>query len=240
MKLLISVKNVEEAREAIEGGADIIDVKNPLEGSLGANFPWVISRVSGMSHESERLSSAAVGDVLFKPGSASLAALGAAVSGADYVKAGLMVGSKDEGVEVMKAVKNAVKSKITYFGENVKVVAAGYADWERMLCVSVEDIPEIAMSSGADAVMIDTAIKDGKSLLDIINEDELRNFVEISHEHGLEVALCGSIRKENIPVIKRLGADIVGIRGAACSNFDRGKNVNSVLVEEIKKIVVES
>ena len=44
MLLLISPINTKEAFEAIEGGADIVDVKNPSEGSLGANFPWVIRR----------------------------------------------------------------------------------------------------------------------------------------------------------------------------------------------------
>lgn len=45
MKLLVSPISVEEARIALEGGADIIDVKNPKEGSLGANFPDVIQSV---------------------------------------------------------------------------------------------------------------------------------------------------------------------------------------------------
>ena len=38
MLLLISPINREEALESIEGGSDIVDVKNPKEGSLGANF----------------------------------------------------------------------------------------------------------------------------------------------------------------------------------------------------------
>ncbi len=37
--------NEKEAQEAIAGGADIIDVKNPTEGALGANYPWVIKRI---------------------------------------------------------------------------------------------------------------------------------------------------------------------------------------------------
>ena len=41
LKLLVSVIDEEDAREAYRGGADIIDVKNPEEGALGANFPWV-------------------------------------------------------------------------------------------------------------------------------------------------------------------------------------------------------
>jgi len=239
VKLLISVKNSEEAYAAIEGGADIIDIKNPLEGSLGAGFPWVISKIAEIVHENEKPSSAAIGDVLHKPGTVSLAALGAAVSGADYVKAGLMVGSREQGIEVMKAVKNAVKSRIDYFGDEIKVVAAGYADWERVFCVSVDELPEIALLSGSDIVMIDTAVKDEKNLLDFISESELRNFVSISHEHNLSVALSGHLNKEDIPVIKRTGADIVGIRSAVCSNFDRNRSIDSALVEEIKKICGE-
>ena len=42
MQLLISVVNEQETIAAIKGGADIIDVKNPNEGSLGANFPGII------------------------------------------------------------------------------------------------------------------------------------------------------------------------------------------------------
>ncbi|MEJ2306473.1 MAG: (5-formylfuran-3-yl)methyl phosphate synthase, partial [candidate division WOR-3 bacterium] len=45
MKLLVSVVNKTEALDSIKGGADIVDVKNPTEGSLGANFPRVIRQV---------------------------------------------------------------------------------------------------------------------------------------------------------------------------------------------------
>lgn len=87
--------NIEEARAALAGGADIIDVKNPKEGSLGANFPWAIRAVADLARGAAPVS-ATIGDLPFKPGTASLAALGAAVSGAEYVKAGLL-GAKDRG-----------------------------------------------------------------------------------------------------------------------------------------------
>ena len=88
MLLLISPINTEEALEAIEGGADIIDVKNPKEGSLGANFPWVIRSIRELTPKN-MLVSATLGDVPYKPGTVSLAAAGAVVSGADYIKVGL-------------------------------------------------------------------------------------------------------------------------------------------------------
>ncbi|MEM2426360.1 MAG: (5-formylfuran-3-yl)methyl phosphate synthase, partial [Archaeoglobaceae archaeon] len=95
MLVLVSPKNLSEAIEAIEGGADIIDVKNPAEGSLGANFPWVISEVAKLAKKHGKEVSATTGDMPYKPGTASLAALGAAVAGADYVKVGLY-GVKNE------------------------------------------------------------------------------------------------------------------------------------------------
>ena len=109
MLLLISPINREEALESIKGGADIVDVKNPKEGSLGANFPWVIKEIRELTPE-DKLVSATLGDVPYKPGTVSLAAMGAHVSGADYIKVGLY-GTKthDEAVEVMENVVKTVK-----------------------------------------------------------------------------------------------------------------------------------
>ena len=36
MQLLVSVSNPTEARRAVDGGADVIDAKDPLNGALGA------------------------------------------------------------------------------------------------------------------------------------------------------------------------------------------------------------
>jgi uncharacterized protein (UPF0264 family) len=51
MKVLVSPKDVEEAKAVISGNADIVDVKNPKEGSLGANFPWVIKTIKQLVEE---------------------------------------------------------------------------------------------------------------------------------------------------------------------------------------------
>ena len=81
MRLLVSVTDAAEARVAVEGGVDIVDVKNPAEGSLGAPGPGVIERVRQVVPP-ERAVSAAIGDLPNLPGTAALAALGAARSGA--------------------------------------------------------------------------------------------------------------------------------------------------------------
>ena len=88
MKLLISPKNKTEAIEAIKGGANIIDVKNPSEGPLGANFPWVIKEIVDIVPKNIE-TSCTIGEMPKLPGSISLAARGAASIGVNYVKAGL-------------------------------------------------------------------------------------------------------------------------------------------------------
>ncbi|MDD3985460.1 MAG: (5-formylfuran-3-yl)methyl phosphate synthase [Methanobacterium sp.] len=217
MLLLISPINVEEALEAIKGGADIIDVKNPKEGSLGANFPWVIQDIRKMTPKEMHVS-ATLGDIPYKPGTVSLAAAGAVVSGANYIKVGLYgTRNYDEALEVMENVVKSVKT----FDNNALIVASGYADAHRIGAVDPMEIPKVAADAGADLAMLDTAIKDGKTLFDFMDKNKLQKFNSIIHDYGLKSALAGSIKKDQLQLLYEIGCDVVGIRGAACSGGDR-------------------
>ena len=234
MLLLISPINSEEALEAIEGGADIIDVKNPKEGSLGANFPWVIKNIREITPSGMHVS-ATLGDVPYKPGTVSLAAAGAVVSGADYIKVGLY-GTKnyDEALEVMENVVKSVKE----FDDNALVVASGYADAHRVGAIDPMEIPRVAAESGADLAMVDTAVKDGKTLFDFMDKNKLIEFHKNIHEYGLKSALAGSIKKEQLRLLYDIGCDVVGIRGAACTGGDRNKGtINRTAVMELKDMI---
>src|SRR4030065_1670923 len=108
MKVLISVVDEEEAAEAIAGSADIIDVKNPKEGALGANFPWVIKRIRNITPKRIGVS-CTLGDTANLPGATSLAAAGAATTGVNYVQVGLSeLKTKDDAVYLMRSVVRAV------------------------------------------------------------------------------------------------------------------------------------
>lgn len=234
MLLLISPINTEEALEAIEGGADIIDVKNPKEGSLGANFPWVIRSIRELTPKG-MLVSATLGDVPYKPGTVSLAAAGAAVSGADYIKVGLY-GTRDysEALEVMENVVKTVKD----FNDDILVVASGYADAHRVGAVDPMEIPRVAADSGADLAMVDTAVKDGKTLFDFMDEDALTKFTDQTHEYGLKNALAGSVKEDQLKLLYDLGCDVVGIRGAACTGGDRNKgSIHRSAVARLKDLM---
>ncbi len=233
MKLLVSPINSSEAVEALVGGADIIDVKNPSEGSLGANFPWVIRSVCE-AMKGKAPVSAAIGDFDFKPGTASLAALGAAVSGAHYIKVGLF-GTKtaQEAFELMRAVSRTISD----FDADKKMVAAGYADYDRINSVSLMELPEIGADVDADVVMVDTGIKDGKSSFEFLGEEGMCEFVDATHDQGLECALAGALKFKDVPALRRLAPDIVGVRGVVCGG-DRMSTIKRELVVEFKKAVV--
>ncbi len=88
MQLLISVVNAGEVEAALSGGADILDIKNPGEGSLGAPAPGLIRQARRLAPRPQAVS-VAIGDMPNLPGTAASVALGAASCGADYVKVGL-------------------------------------------------------------------------------------------------------------------------------------------------------
>ena len=223
-----------EAVEAIAGGADIIDVKNPKEGPLGANFPWVIRHIRQVTPANIEVS-CTLGEAPNRPGSMALASLGAATTGVNYIKAGLYgLKTLEDAVYLMQSVTKAAKE----YNSSIKVVASGYADANRISTVEPLLVPEIARESQADVAMLDTAIKDGKTLFTFLTKSQLQCFVDAAHSYGLKAALAGSLQKEDLPAVYALGADVVGLRGAACTLSDRvNGQITREKVQELVKIV---
>ena len=234
MKLLVSPMNTKEAVEAIAGGADVIDVKNPTEGALGANFPWVIKKIRAITPRNIALS-CTIGDVPDLPGSMSLAALGAASLGVDYIKVGLYgFKTPKDAICLLSNVNKAAKE----CNSKIKVVASGYADAERISSLDPMLIPKVASKAQVDLAMLDTSVKDGKSIFDFLSPEQLACFVNSSHRLGLEASLAGSLRKQDLPLLCSLGVDIAGVRGAACTNSDRMKgHVTRALVAELINVI---
>lgn len=234
LKLLISPVNEQEALEVILGGADIVDVKNPKEGPLGANFSWIIKHIRTVTPKHLEVS-CTLGDLPNLPGSVSLAALGAASTGVNYIKTSLHeLKTKEDAVYLMQCVVKAAKE----CNNAVKVVVAGYADASRIGSVDPLMVPQIARDAGCEVAMIDTAIKDGKTLFDFLNLDQLHCFVDEAHSYGLQAALAGSLKREQLIPLCRLGVDFIGIRGAACTGSDRlHGHITKEAVQELVQIV---
>ena len=236
MKLLVSVVDKVEALESIEGGADLIDVKNPKEGSLGANFPRVIKEVKEVMPKNLELS-ATIGDLPNLPGTASLAALSAAVSGVDYVKVGLFgVRTDQEATKLMTEVVRATNE----YDSNLKTIACGYADYRYVGCVSPLKLPQVACNAQADGVLIDVKIKNRtNNLFKFLEDKELEDFVKEAHRYNLLAALAGSLGIKDVRRVNSLGADIIGVRGAVCTKEDRlaGELEKEKVAEFVKELV---
>ena len=229
MKLLVSVMDADEARAAAAAGADIVDVKNPGEGSLGAPAPAVIAAVRAAVPVALPVS-AAIGDMPNLPGTAALAALGAARSGATFVKVGLWGStSEPDAVALLRAVREAVPGAV--------LVAAAYADAVRVphAPLAPELLPRVAHAAGVDVCLLDTAIKDGRGLLEWLSPDSLTRLVADAHAAGLEVALAGALRAEELPVIRDTGADVAGVRSAACHEGRRAGRLDAERVRALRR-----
>jgi hypothetical protein len=229
MKLLVSCQDVEEARCAIRGGADIVDVKNPNEERMGANFPGAISDVrQGLPTATVSVTLGAVPNL---PGTVSLAALGAIKAGADFVKVGLLdARSREDAVCLLREVKRAaLESK-------VDVIAAAYADYRLFRGFDAHRVVEVARESGCAGILIDTRTKGHGNLFSYLSVHELREIVARAHANGLIVALSGELTEKDLQAVRDLGADIVGVRGAVCSNRDRyGGRVEESAVARVKR-----
>lgn len=236
IEVLISPTSFEEAESIIGSGADIIDVKNVWEGSLGAQFPWETKKVVDMLRPYGTQVSATLGDLPYKPGTAALAAYGAATVGATYIKAGLHgMNTYEEARDMMNAVRRAVRM----VGDDTLVVAAGYADYRRFDGVSTLDVVAAARDAKCDLVMVDTAIKDGKDLFDALTYAELEVFVNTAHEAGMKVALAGSIGIQHAPILFDLMPDVIGVRAAVCEGPDRGTRISPQKTTEFVQFIHE-
>ena len=207
------------------GGADIIDAKDPGMGALGAVSLARLGDIREVVGGARPLT-AALGDAVDEASTEALAAAYGEV-GASLVKIGLL-GTTNVAQAVMlasAAVRGAAKA-----ASGVVVVA--YADVPRARSISPNDVIDVAARSGARGVLLDTLDKDGPGLVGMISPSDLARWVSAAHEAGLLVAVAGKLTAADLPRVHALGADIAGVRGAACVG-GRSGHVARTLVREL-------
>jgi uncharacterized protein (UPF0264 family) len=233
MQLLISVVNEQETIAAIKGGADIIDVKNPNEGSLGANSPGIIRGIRRATPP-EIPVSAAIGDAPDLPGLMSLAALGAATCNIQYIKVGLYgVKSVERAVRLLQEIKKPVKE----YDKKIKVIAVGYGDAHKINALSPLECPGAASEAGVDGCMLDTIVKGEGDLFSCVSAEEISAFLSDCKKNNLLSALAGSLSIEHIRMLNGLDPDIIGFRGAVCSGDRINGTLSSESVRSIKNLM---
>jgi len=236
MRLLVSVVSAGEARRALAGGADIIDVKDPSQGPLGAPSPRVLSEVVAEVGAAAPVS-VALGDLPNLPHTAALAARGAALSGADYVKVGLRgVRELDDAAALMRAVADAV-------GPQTAVIAAGYADAGALdpPALGPEWLPDLVGRAAIAGALVDTFVKDGRGLYSWLSESELADLIARTRSAGGSFAVAGQL---TLGELRRVAADVVGVRSAVCRGGDRAAALDPELVTaavaEVRAVPIDS
>jgi uncharacterized protein (UPF0264 family) len=220
--LLVSVVSALEARRALAGGADIIDVKDPSQGPLGAPSPRVLSEVVTEIGGAAPVS-VALGDLPNLPHTAALAARGAALGGAAFVKVGLRgIATVDNAVALMRAVADAVAPETA-------VIAAAYADAAALdpPALAPEWLPDVVRRAGIAGALVDTFVKDGRGLYSWLSERELVDLIARTRGAGGHFAVAGQL---TLGDLRRVETDVVGVRSAVCRGGDRAAELDSELV----------
>jgi uncharacterized protein (UPF0264 family) len=217
MQLLISVKNIEEALIALEANVDIVDLKDPNLGALGAldleTTCEIVRQVYGHS-----LISATVGE------------LHASV---DELVADIQL-RVNAGVNIVKIAVSGLFYKADFYDAiiqfskaGVKIVVVFFADEE----IDLNILPTLK-NSGVYGAMLDTKNKQ-KNLLQVQDQQVLKLFTQLSHQYQLKSGLAGSLQPQHIDLIAQINPTYIGFRGGVCDNSQRKTSLNRARVDEV-------
>lgn len=216
MRLLVSVAHGADASAALAGGADVIDAKDPLRGALGAVTREALREIHA-AVAGRRLVTAALGDA-GDEATIERDARAYTEAGATLVKVGF-AGITDTG-RVSALTAAAVRGARV---GNGGVVAVAYADAFRTASLAPGALAVVAARAGATGLLIDTAEKGGAGLRTLVTRRVLDAWVSEAREAGLMVALAGQLTADDLPFARDAGADIAGVRGAACDGGRSGR-----------------
>ncbi len=197
---LASVRDPAEAEIALLAGADVIDMKDPAQGALGAvdrgTSMAIVSAVAG-----RRPVSATIGDVPMEPARIREAVADRIALGVDFIKIGLFPGGDP------RASLAALRPLVA----RTPLVLVLFAD-----AVPAFDAVSAAAAIGVRGIMLDTADKSLGSLRTHLDVRALSAFVAHAKAHGLMVGLAGSLASEDVAPLLALRPDLLGFRGALC------------------------
>ena len=209
---LASVTSVEEAHIALTGGADIIDMKDPNHGALGAlPLNTIADMVKKIDNKTR--TSATIGDLKASSGHIPAAVRALQSTGVDFIKTGFFHGSGDLA---------ALAGSLEHETSNCKLIAVLFADQPLQLSL----LPLLA-EAGFYGVMLDTARKLGSGLRASITDHELVRFVTASRQLGLVSGLAGQLTTSDIPTLLQIAPDYLGFRSALCIQQQRTQTIDT-------------
>jgi len=220
--MLASVTSVDEALMALQASVDIIDLKQPSAGALGALDIDLINRI--VSEINGRCPvSATIGDLPMQSELVFNAVKAMAETCVDYIKIGFFPGGEHL----------ATVEKLTVLTQqNLKLIAVLFADGE----IDFAFIDALK-DAGFKGVMLDTMNKKNGSLRQVMGDAELARFVRDAKNRQLICGLAGSLRLQDIPGLMAYEPDYLGFRGALCLHHNRTSKISRQAVAEVRQAI---
>jgi uncharacterized protein (UPF0264 family) len=227
--LLVSVRDAREALAALEGGAHIIDVKEPRRGSLGAADATAIEAVVRAVAGRAPVTAAAgeLIDLLHTP-------VPPMPDGVSLFKIGL-AGCRDLPHWQLRW-REAMAALWTKPNAPSQAVAVVYADWRTAVAPPPEEVLCTASEFGCPALLVDTWSKSSGTLFDHWPAHDLHAFVEEVRSHDMYIVLAGSLVGECLAAASQLRPDLVAVRTAVCK-ADRAGPISRQRVAAVRKAI---
>lgn len=222
--MLASVKNLSEARLVLNANVDIIDLKQPEFGALGALPVESVKEIVAEINE-RCLVSATVGDLPMDAEIIFNAVSEMAKTGVDFVKIGFF--PEGNWLEIVQ--------KLADLTSNIKLIAVLFADTQPDFAI----IPALK-TAGFTGVMLDTMNKQNGSLTQVMSHETIEQFVILAKKQTLICGLAGSLRLENIAQLSPFDADYLGFRGALCHQHNRNDVLNLNALQQIRRLISAS
>lgn len=207
--LLVSVRDAAEAREALAGGAAIIDVKEPARGPLGAADADVAAAVA------DAVAAAVPWTLACGELAAGAAAEWAARACAATPRLPAAAKAGPAGLSAEEWPR-AFAAFVAGLPVGVEPVAVAYADWRRTAAPDPSALISAAVTSGCRTLLIDTGDKAGPGLLGAVGAEAVASWIRAAHAAGMAVAAAGRLGLDEIGQVRGLGADVAAVRGAVC------------------------
>jgi (5-formylfuran-3-yl)methyl phosphate synthase len=223
--LLVSVRNAAEALVAWKAGADLIDVKEPSNGSLGAaaQDEWHAVR---QTIDGGLPISVALGELLKDP----IADHAQHCAGYSFAKLGLAGCAKLDGWQ----------SRWSQVLENLPIsvapVAVIYADHRCAESPDPFSILEAAHQLQCAAVLFDTFGKQAGDLFAHLSTETMSTLCQEARDRGLRVVLAGSLGPSKIETALSLAPDYIAVRGAVCRGPRTG-TIDGGLVRDLAHLI---
>ncbi len=223
--MLASVNSVEEAALVLSANVDIIDLKQPALGALGALETGLVKKIVA-EIDGRCPVSATVGDLPMQPEIVFNAVKAMAETGVDYIKIGFFPDGEWLGT---------IEKLASLAQKNLALIAVLFADADPDF-----DIISALKNAGFKGVMLDTMNKGNGSLTQVMAKTDIAQFVSLAKAHQLICGLAGSLRLEDIPELITNQPDYLGFRGALCLQHNRTARLNAHSVALIKRAIAHA